>query len=206
MRLLNFGGGGIAEAVVRYAGGNGINTIVLDKHTCDVSDGTQVRCAIDRWNADAILVTAGVSYPKNRSGLDELMVNLYGSMNVAVYAAKLEIPTILMASVAGMQGKPGHLGYAASKAGVISITQSLAAEGHRIWCVSPGRVDTPMRERDYPNDPEGSRLSPFHVAEVILDILDGRYAPGANVVIRRVGQVRVDTYEEPRVSFPSLSS
>lgn len=201
MRLLNFGGGRIAGAVV--------DTLVdwdhtiLTKDTVDVTDRTAVQGALDRWAADAVLVTAGIS---TASPAEEIWVNLYGSLVVAHEATRRSLPTVLIASVAGMQGKPGHLGYAASKAGVISVVQSLASEGHDIWCVSPGRVDTPMRERDYPNDPPGSRLAPEEVAKVIDDILHGLYAPGANVVIRKVGLLRVDSYEEPRWTFPSLSS
>jgi acetoin reductase-like protein len=55
---------------------------------------------------------------------------------------------INLASIAGRWGRPMLADYAASKAAVISITQSaalaLAPEGVRVNAVCPGVVDTPM--------------------------------------------------------------
>jgi NAD(P)-dependent dehydrogenase (short-subunit alcohol dehydrogenase family) len=55
-----------------------------------------------------------------------------------------------IASVAGMDGAPGHLPYCASKAGLIQATRSMAWEygrfGIRVNSVSPGLVKTPMSE------------------------------------------------------------
>ena len=69
---------------------------------------------------------------------------------------------------------------------LISLVQS---HGFRypVWAISPGRVDTPMRDARYPNDTPGSRLSPENIGFVVRDIMDGTYASGANVIIRKIG-------------------
>jgi hypothetical protein len=38
----------------------------------------------------------------------------------------------------------------------------------------------------------------------MYDIVLGRYAPGANVIVRKVGLERVDVYEDPAPCLPSL--
>ena len=65
-----------------------------------------------------------------------------------------------MASVAGLVGIQDRLAYATTKFAVVGLTKCMAldhaAEGVRINCICPGRVETPWvsaRVREYP-DPE----------------------------------------------------
>jgi NAD(P)-dependent dehydrogenase (short-subunit alcohol dehydrogenase family) len=55
---------------------------------------------------------------------------------------------VFTASISGMRGHPGSGAYAASKAGVLGLSRSLAAEvardGIRVNCVCPGAVATPL--------------------------------------------------------------
>jgi len=59
---------------------------------------------------------------------------------------------INIASVVGLVGNKGQANYAASKAGLIGLTKSVAADfvgkGVRCNCICPGTVDTPsLHER-----------------------------------------------------------
>ncbi len=54
---------------------------------------------------------------------------------------------VLISSTAGQRGEPYHAAYAASKAGIIGITKTLARElgpNYRVNSVAPGWVDTDM--------------------------------------------------------------
>ena len=53
-----------------------------------------------------------------------------------------------MASIVGIIGNPGQANYAASKAGLMAMSKSMAAElaGRNITvnCIAPGFIETPM--------------------------------------------------------------
>ncbi len=182
--ILIFGGGDIAE--------NGIIPVVGGTSTLQDVTGT-LKFPPD---TTTIINCAGVSHPgpiRHDDGWrHELHVNLLGSFALAQKAVEVGVETLIfLASVAGLHGKPNHAGYSASKAGVISLVQSLAHEGHNAYAISPGRVNTKMRERDYPGEDVRTRLEPTQVGEVVRDILEGKYQPGDNVIIRKIG---FDTY------------
>jgi 3-oxoacyl-[acyl-carrier protein] reductase len=83
-------------------------------------------------------------------------------------------------------GRPGFAHYAASKAGVIGLTKTLAIElggnGIRVNCVAPGAVDTPLfREtvgeavaKTWSKSPLGRVGEPQDIAEAIEFLLTER--------------------------------
>ena len=80
-----------------------------------------------------------------------LSVNLIGPFVMAREAARRMRPggvIVNIASLAGILGNPRRNAYSASKAGLISLTKSLACEwasrGVRVCAVAPGYVRTPM--------------------------------------------------------------
>ncbi|MEM9421199.1 MAG: 3-oxoacyl-[acyl-carrier-protein] reductase [Pseudomonadota bacterium] len=83
-------------------------------------------------------------------------------------------------SIVGVTGNPGQTNYAASKAGMIGVTKSLAAEvasrGITVNCVAPGFIATPMTDvltddqKDGINSaiPAGRMGSPEEIAAAAL--------------------------------------
>lgn len=210
---LIFGGGDIAtKGIVPIIGGK-----VLSLKDCDVRNTIEVENAFDKYNPEVVIVTAGVSHVSSVKDSDtddwwdEVETNLLGSYHVAKYASMFNCKAmIFIASVAGKYGKPNHSGYCASKAGVISLVQSLGMEGHNAYAISPGRVDTKLRQQDYPDDLPNTRLEPQEIGKVVKDILDGQYKPGDNIIIRRIGfetvPIKIDGgepwREELKVGYP----
>jgi 3-oxoacyl-[acyl-carrier protein] reductase len=190
MKVLIFGKSDIGEGIKQLYP----DTVNIPKEECDVRDALQVRNTLEKYKPDVIVNCAGISHVQvvKDSNIDywkeEIDVNLVGSFIVARESINSGVKTmIFIASVAGMYGKPEHSGYSASKSGVISFVQSLGFEGYKAYSVSPGRVDTKMRENDYPGEDKRTRLSTLQVAEVVKECIDGKYEPGDNIVIRKKG-------------------
>lgn len=116
-----------------------------------------------------------------------IRTNLGGTLNMirAVLPAmkrKKGGKIVNIASTAGRRGEAGHSHYAASKGGVIALTQSLAVElirsGIRVNCVSPGWVDTDMvagslknrrmRDRIEGEIPRGRVADPMEIAGPVI--------------------------------------
>lgn len=96
-----------------------------------------------------------------------------------------------VASTAGMTPRPGWLSYASSKAAVISMSETLTAElseyGIMVYCVSPGRCATKLRQRLAPDEDPTTIMQPEEVANIICDLISPNECclDGQNIVIRK---------------------
>ena len=135
---------------------------------CDLSDRKQVGELIDQ----AIKAMGGVDILVNNAGLtkdnlfmvmkddqwdDVIAVNLTSTFMLMRAAARSMMRAktgygriVNISSVSGVFGNPGQANYAASKAGMIGMTKSLAREaasrGITANCIAPGFIQTAMTE------------------------------------------------------------
>lgn len=132
--------------------------------TGDVSRGEDVKRAIDAASAafgglDILVSNAGIEQVVSLLDHEEkdfdqiLQVNIKSVWFGIKYGAPAIIASgggniVNMASVAGLGGCPMFGAYAATKAAVVSLTRTAAAElrdaGVRVNCVCPAFLDTPM--------------------------------------------------------------
>jgi len=124
-----------------------------------------------------------------------MAVNFWGTYNMiqSLYPNYHKGTCIInIASVSGMKGDAELPLYAASKAAVISLTQSLALkyakEGIRVNCISPGFYQTNLVEGKTPQFlidtiPLGFEETPMHLVEIVHAIVNTRYMTGANIVV-----------------------
>ena len=175
-----------------FGGNSDIARAITGKHlTTDVTEPNDVYNVVRAMNPDQIVNCAGVIYPGVDMGyIKEIGVNLTGSFNIA-RSLKKDTKCVFIGSTSGLRGRAGWEGYSASKAGVISLVQSLADDGYQVWCVSPGRVKTKMRKRLFPDEDQNTLLDPSDVASVVEDCFAGKYKPGVNIVIRRGSEAEI---------------
>jgi len=172
-------------------------------YLCDVSDFNAVKETVsavkDAFGTVHILVNnAGVT----RDGLVAMMkeedfdrvlsVNLKGAFNMIRHCTGLFIRNregciINITSVAGLMGNAGQSNYAASKAGLIGLTKSVAKElapkGVRCNAVAPGFIATDMTGDQTDNPllkmiPLGSMGQPEDVAEAVGYLATAKYVTG----------------------------
>jgi short-subunit dehydrogenase len=150
---------------------------------------------------DVLLNIAGYAEP--RSLLDTSAENLVTTFTVNVFAMLVltrEVvrhmqgrPTkiVNIASTAGITARPGWVAYAASKAAVVSLSQTLSEElagtGVRIYTISPGRTATELRHKLAPEEDPSTIMQPDAVADVIAMLVgEGeRTLDGQNIIVRQ---------------------
>ncbi|PRY18537.1 GolD/DthD family dehydrogenase [Kineococcus rhizosphaerae] len=208
--LVTGGAGGIGAAVVAAFEAEGTAVAVLDRDeralagaggqfhvTADVTDPASVASAVDRvfqraGRLDVLVNCAGIATIAPALDIDlagwssTVAVNLTGSFVVAQAVARHLAAhgggrVVTIASQAAIVGLPGHVAYAASKAGLLGMTRTLALEwgplGITVNTVSPTVVLTPLARPNWDNPagdalraqiPVGRFAEPEEVAAAVL--------------------------------------
>lgn len=163
----------------------------------------------EKWNClDVLVNNAGVRKDNlvlrmsEEDFRDVIDVNLVGVFFCMKFATKLMLKNkfgriISISSVVGVSGNKGQINYAASKAGVIAMTKSLAQEIGRknitVNAISPGFIESDMietLEKDYKDEMlKEIPLSRFGSTKDIADMAvflaseKASYITGQNIII-----------------------
>ena len=177
--------------------------VTAKSYVCDVSDFEAVKATVSAIKGDfgtihVLVNNAGIT----RDGLAAMMkesdfdrviaVNLKGAFNMIRHCSGLFIRNkegciINIASVAGLMGNAGQCNYAASKAGLIGLTKTIAKElapkGVRCNAVAPGFIATDMTQSQADNPllsmiPLGHMGSPSDVADAVAYLITADYVTG----------------------------
>ncbi|MCE9571612.1 MAG: beta-ketoacyl-ACP reductase [Deltaproteobacteria bacterium] len=181
----------------------------------DVSDGPAVTEAIktlgkDHGGLDILVNNAGVAINglimrfKDEQWDKVLDTNLAGAFHTARAAASLLLRAkdagriVNITSVVGEMGNGGQAAYAASKAGLIGLTMSLAKElasrGVTVNAVSPGFIETDMTAEHLPDAQrakliEGIPLGRIGASEDVANAVAFLAGPEASYITGQVIRV-----------------
>ncbi len=156
-----------AEEIKNFAapaGGQGVRTLAIRMNVANSSEvQASIKEAVEKFGRVDILVNnAGVTKDALLVRMKEedwdfvLDVNLKGIFNCTKAIAPLMMKArsgkiINIASIVGQMGNVGQANYAASKAGVIGFTKTVARElssrGICVNAIAPGFIDTEMTKK-----------------------------------------------------------
>lgn len=188
--------------------------VKAESYRCDVSDfeaakETVAKVKVNFGTVNILVNNAGVT----RDGLAAMMkeedfdrviaVNLKGAFNMIRHCSGLFIRSregciINIASVAGLTGNVGQCNYAASKAGLIGLTKTIAKElaprGIRCNAIAPGFIATDMTCEQTDNPllkmiPLGRIGEPEDIADAAAYLASAKYVTGE--VLRVDGGIAV---------------
>ncbi len=193
----------LAEAVASLPG-KGEAVVV------DVADRDSVQAAADRVSdVDGVVFLAGVYWPTtaqewNSKDVEAMCdVNLTGCARVmgAVVpgmVARGHGHIVITGSLSGFRGLPGAIGYAASKAGVMGLAESmycdLRGSGIDVQLGNPGFIRTRLTDKNDFKMP--ALMEPEEAAEHMMQLMQGdhfsRSFPGWFALVFRAAQLLPD--------------
>jgi len=146
-------------------------------------DGLMLRMSDDQWGK-VIEVNLSSAFRLSREAIKGMMKQRSGRI-------------INITSIVGVTGNAGQANYAASKAGLIGLSKSLAAEvatrGITVNCIAPGFIESPMtdvlnekqRERILGEIPQGEIGSPLDIAAAVVYLAsnEAKYMTGQTLHI-----------------------
>ena len=141
--------------------GSNVSVVTANLSDRDAVGGLVAEAAKATGAIDILVNNAGITRDnlfmrmKDEEWDDVLEINLTSSMLLCRSAIRAMMKVrwgriISISSIVGVTGNPGQTNYAASKAGMIGFSKSLAAEvasrGITVNIVAPGFIETPMTD------------------------------------------------------------
>ena len=149
----------------------------------DVADRAAVEAAAkEAGDIDGVVYLAGVYWPMKAQEWDNEKADMMGEVNflgasrvvgsvIKEMVAKNAGHIVLVGSLSGFRGLPGAIGYCSSKAGMMSLAESMQADLRtspiEVQLINPGFIKTRLTEKNDFNMP--FIMSPEDAAKEVFD-------------------------------------
>ncbi len=149
----------------------------------DVADRTAVEAAAkEAGDIDGVVYLAGVYWPMKAQEWDNEKADMMGEVNflgasrvvgsvIKDMVAKNAGHIVLVGSLSGFRGLPGAIGYCSSKAGMMSLAESMQADLRtspiEVQLINPGFIKTRLTEKNDFNMP--FIMSPEDAAKEVFE-------------------------------------
>jgi len=184
--LVVFGGSyGIGKSIVDYAILNGIRVYSFSRseNNIDISNVEDVKKALNKVSQkekkiDFIINTAGILHKEPLETMsyqtisESINTNYFGMVNIALaslpYLKETKGHILFFTSSSYTRGRAFYSIYSSSKAATVNFVQAISQEwetyGIKVNCINPERTKTPMRTKNFGNEPDSTLLDPENVA------------------------------------------
>lgn len=195
--IVVFGGSkGIGKSVVDLGLSNGARVYSFSRgeNNVDISKMEDVKSALDKVfqiekKIDFIVNTAGVLQKEPLATMsfqtinDSININYFGIVNIALaalpYLKESKGHILFFTSSSYTRGRAFYSIYSSTKAATVNFVQAISQEwetlGIKVNCINPERTQTPMRRKNFGNEPENTLLKPDIVALRCIQTLLSSY-------------------------------
>lgn len=191
MKVLITGGNGtMAQAIKKILEENNYNVFAPNRQEMNVTNPEEVAGYFGLIQPDILINCAGYIKPSSisESSYDEwtkhLEINLTGTFLCCKIAILNDCKTIInVGSTSAFEGRANWGAYCASKAGIVSLTETLIEEGIEAYSLNPARTATKMRKNLFPNEDQSTLMEPERIAYFVLLILNKEFENGSHIII-----------------------
>ena len=221
-RDVDAAGLGSAQRVVQEILANGGEAIAHEADVCDSASGAAlVTQALASWGRlDAVVANAGIDQHKafHKISVDEFRaifaVNFFGSLYL-LHAAYVHMRAnnhgrmVVSTSSAGLHGLHGLSAYAASKAALIGLMRSVAAEGqaHDVLCNAVAPYAATRMTAAHGDAAFVARMRPEHVAPLVALLVSEHCRINGQTIVAGGGGFRAAAMvEAPGIVFADAAT
>lgn len=193
MKVLITGGrGNMAQGIKRILEKKNYEIYTPSRKELDITNFFQVYYIMQGFRPNILINCAGFIEPSSIKDtaldiwLKHLEVNLSGAFYCSKYAILNGCKIIInIGSTSAFEGRENWGAYCCAKAGIMSLTETLAREGYTSYCIHPARTATKMRKRLFPNEDPKTLMNPERIGKFILKCLKREFTNGSHIIVKK---------------------
>jgi len=195
--MLITGGKGDLALAISEAYSESYNLITPSSKELDVTNKDMVTSFLKDKKIDVLINNAGTIHPKTilESDMDlwskDIQVNLIGAYFVTKRTLENNLNCIIVnvSSTAAFSAYANWSSYCASKAGLVTLTKSLANDNFNAFALCPGAIRTKFRD-SLGLDNTNEMTTEIFIEQLKL-VLTGKYSPG-DVIFFRKNELKIN--------------